>query len=136
MKLSRPCACGGKNPNCFRCGGWGYLGENITKSRGEGGTGIVRLNAKSFYLGTRLIKNRKPPKSTSCPYCTKKVSDISGLVSHVRHSHTDKLNEFIETPLVEDYQKTNDIILCRECFVFVKKIERHLIHKHKKEGHI
>lgn len=30
------CTCRGTNPNCFKCGGWGWLGDDIAKHRGGG----------------------------------------------------------------------------------------------------
>ena len=29
------CSCGGANPNCFKCGGWGWIGDPIVKHQGN-----------------------------------------------------------------------------------------------------
>lgn len=31
--LTKPCGCGGRNPSCYKCGGWGYV-DAIGEGRG------------------------------------------------------------------------------------------------------
>lgn len=36
--LKKPCSCGGNNPNCYMCGGWGYI-DSVSESRISSGQG-------------------------------------------------------------------------------------------------
>lgn len=67
--LSTPCECGGRNKNCFRCGGWGFI-DSIGKGRAT----------PSDFAADVATALRKRPKKTSstvklrrplirCPHC-------------------------------------------------------------------
>ncbi|WP_392562525.1 hypothetical protein RHO12_03315 [Orbus sturtevantii] len=46
--LKKPCSCGGNNPNCYICGGWGYI-DSVSESRIPTGQGeaFVKINKVS-----------------------------------------------------------------------------------------
>ena len=69
------CICGGLNPECYMCGGWGWLGNNIQNSR------------------TGWKQEPKPQKvRRKCPYCDKKITYTT---LHVSKHYDDKWEEYL-----------------------------------------
>lgn len=44
--LKKPCSCKGNNPNCFKCGGWGYI-DSVAESRKPTGQGELVKSSKN-----------------------------------------------------------------------------------------
>ena len=84
--LNKPCSCGGSNPSCSRCGGWGYIDE-ISNSRGPVGQGEMAPPRKRQIKQVKqrsdrgLKKTRKQKKSlpteVKCILCGLSCLDIS-----------------------------------------------------------
>ena len=49
--LGRPCTCNGSNPNCYRCDGFGYVGEDV----------VPETRAKVSYVPRRASAARATP---------------------------------------------------------------------------
>lgn len=66
-----PCSCEGKNPDCFRCGGWGVL-DRVGKGRaaptpvlfGPPGRGSIDRSHSA-----RKQKGKKKRIAVACPRC-------------------------------------------------------------------
>lgn len=92
------CSCRGTNPNCFKCGGWGQLGDEIAQQRvnpdhhplspGKSAPQkTVRIRRKKLRISDPQ-KNRTPkaPKKMVTCYC-KAVLPINSLDSHLKNTH-------------------------------------------------
>lgn len=126
--MSRPCTCGGRNPTCFKCGGWGYVGGGgiskqpsaPTKTRPTVlchicGAPVQRLrkhirkvhgeivSAESSEINT--VVSETESKDPFCKVCGEKVT-IKALEGHMRVRHSIELaSEFLLTippPHTED----------------------------------
>ena len=116
------CTCRGRNPDCFKCGGWGWIGDNISKNR-KRPSGLVSLSP-----GNSVTRKKKKKymifKKGPCPYCnTKKVVNLD---RHVSISHPNKWAQYAQQTNVMDRLSYNNLNRCIECGVLVEKIEKHL----------
>ena len=80
QQFSTPCTCRGGNPNCFRCGGWGYI-DGIGKGRASPGL------ASTGKLGAIRSGRRKAFKV--CPVCGQSVMKLE---KHLKKVHSDEPN--------------------------------------------
>ena len=116
-KKMEQCSCLGKNPDCFRCGGWGYRKKHIVASP----TKIRRIGGS---------KRARKPRNKICPYCTKKVRAID---LHVSKEHDDQWDEYFERAEVKLRLEKNNLKRCQICKIFVKNLDKHLRKKHGNE---
>ena len=99
--LKQACSCQGENPNCYKCGGWGYLdpiGEGRASAGPAGSPGASRSRAakpkgpeRMFVPGPRTIVSSKARPILSvqaCPTCGRLVRSI--LAKHKREQHSAK----------------------------------------------
>jgi hypothetical protein len=95
------CSCRGSNPNCFKCGGWGQLGDEIAQQR---------VNPDHSPLSPGTSKSQKKvsrQKMEKCEYC-KKVFPSNMLNRHLKKRHRKRTktvsinSESIEKNLPED----------------------------------
>lgn len=120
-----PCACGGNNPNCFRCWGTGMVEPKASPQPDEG-----------KYLGSRLAKKTKPRSLVSCAECGQAVRNLAAhqqkahgpvrnLAAHQQksHSHVTKSYEIVVVPTV--LPKTKTLHVCGVCGATVKSLTRH-----------
>lgn len=132
MTMEQKCTCNGGNPNCYKCGGWGYVkvetkwahGQYLREVRSSlgGPSGIVSNTPKR----PRKRKNRTTP----CPFCKKMLSGIPGLISHVKHCHYSQIEEFRDSDIVKKYCISRSVRICHVCNTFVKDLDGHLRWKH------
>jgi hypothetical protein len=92
------CSCRGTNPNCFKCGGWGWLGDEIAQRRvnpdhhplspGKSAPQkIVRLQRKILRISDspKNLTSKVPKKMVTC-YC-KAVLSVNNLDKHLENAH-------------------------------------------------
>ena len=74
------CSCLGKNPDCFRCGGWGWVGDSVSRNRStyEYKKTSLLKERKISDLPNIKKKKKKGPK-ISCLYCSKWVRNLDHL---------------------------------------------------------
>ena len=65
------CDCLGGNPDCYKCGGWGWIGDDIQRHR----------------MGDMTTDTR-----VRCPYCEKMVNNPD---LHVSQVHREKCEEYL-----------------------------------------
>jgi len=120
------CTCHGRNPDCFKCGGWGWVGDSIGESRAP-------YSEVSFQPKNRKNKKRRKrsPANIQCPYCPKKVRNLT---HHVSMSHYDKWNEFSNISYVKELLKNKK--RCGLCGTILneKNYEKHIYKQHKVLG--
>jgi hypothetical protein len=92
------CSCRGTNPNCFKCDGWGRLGDEIAQQRvnpdhlplspGKSAPQkIVRLQRKVLRISDPQ-KNRTPKASKKMVTCyCKAVLSVNSLDRHLENAH-------------------------------------------------
>lgn len=114
------CSCLGKNPDCFKCGGWGWIGDNIHENR--------RLDDPLKFSSTK--KGNKSIRDKSCPYCSRVLANLH---HHVSVVHVDKWNDYLKESNVNDWLKDNNRERCIICGNLVKKLEKHFRKKHSIE---
>lgn len=90
------CACGGRNENCFRCDGRGYLGRRII-TRSPVPTRKPDAPPRQQHLGKKSESPRaQEPKTASpivkCPFCSGPVSRRN-LEKHVAKQHLGNKSE-------------------------------------------
>lgn len=111
----RECTCGGTNPNCYKCGGWGWLGDDVAEHRGntnellppfqtplpktkkKRAAGIARKE-QNYQDGERSPKRKATESKRNlhhpttneaeiqCPFCRVKVRK-GRLGTHLRKAH-------------------------------------------------
>lgn len=113
------CTCHGRNPNCFKCGGWGWIGDSIWENR------ALDDSETFFQINKKRTKKRK---KIQCPYCPKKVRNLT---HHVSVSHDDKWYEFSKISYVEELLKNKK--RCGLCGTILNKknFEKHINKNHK-----
>ncbi len=81
--LNKQCVCGGRNPNCVACGGWGYI-DKVSESRSAVGQGEIapghtrRKNNPTKRKQTHKTKTRPLlPAEIKCILCGELCLDIS-----------------------------------------------------------
>lgn len=121
------CSCNGGNPQCFRCGGWGYLYEKISNTLSQPGVigldnGIRRTKPPKYWEQKKPKKAKKP-----CPFCQRQVR---GMANHVLSNHPEELEKYIEIPEVKSWIETNGLKPCFKCGIFVPNIAKHMKKKH------
>lgn len=72
MTEEHECSCRGANPNCFKCGGWGWIGDKIYEDRGD--------------LTDLANDVSKPKLIVRCPHCGARVS-LRRINRHLRKIH-------------------------------------------------
>jgi hypothetical protein len=93
------CSCRGTNPNCFKCGGWGWLGDEIAQQRvnpdhhplspGKSAPQkTVRLQRKVLRISDppKNKISKTPKKMVTCHYC-KAVLRLNRLNRHLKNIH-------------------------------------------------
>ena len=117
------CTCRGGNPNCFKCGGWGWIGDDIFKHRAPPSSGS--LSPGKSVQGKR--NKRKAARNIPCPYCKKKVANLD---NHVSVTHPNEWSRYAELYNVKSKLLSNNISRCAECGALVKSIDKHLARVH------
>jgi ssDNA-binding Zn-finger/Zn-ribbon topoisomerase 1 len=107
------CSCNGGNPNCSKCGGWGYVRSDSPEARQQKMLSLKTdplyyipkeqrdSGSSRTYRGIKKVKpiskkGRNPP-DTQCPYCPKKLRGTHGLATHIKQKHRDRFVEFSES---------------------------------------
>lgn len=114
------CSCLGKNPDCFKCGGWGWIGDKIHENR--------RLDDPLKYCSSN--KRNKSIRDKSCAYCS---GVFANLHHHISVVHADKWNDYLKESNVNDWLNENNLERCIICGALVKKLEKHFRKKHSIE---
>lgn len=117
------CTCRGGNPNCFKCGGWGWIGDGISKHRASASSGPL-LPGKSVRVRT---SKRKTARNIPCPYCKKKVANLD---HHVSVTHPNEWSQYAELDNVKSNLIAKKLIRCFKCGALVRSIEKHLQKAH------
>lgn len=128
VELSRPsqmpeCTCRGGNPNCFKCGGWGWVGDDISKHRARPYSGPLSPGKTA----RAKRKERKAARNIPCPYCNKKVSNLD---RHVSVTHADEWLQYAELDHVRSKLISNNLKRCVVCGALVNRIDKHLARVH------
>ena len=121
------CTCRGGNPNCFKCGGWGWIGDDISKHRASRSFGPMSLG-KSVRGESR---KRKAARNIPCPYCKKKVANLD---HHVSVTHPNEWSQYAELDNVKSNLISKELNRCVECGALVRNIEKHLANVHGVES--
>lgn len=143
-KLNRPmtkrsynmpkCTCDGRNPDCYMCGGWGWIGDAIQKRRTGWHPNKARKSGKNAgHAVARMARKRvglaaqKPVQTTPCPYCGKflRKRDID---FHVSRIHRDKWEDYLAriSPRNPLHQKGSYYYeRCNICGKFVINLKKH-----------
>ena len=134
------CTCRGLNPKCFKCGGWGWIGDEIGDHASElddpflpPSQGKPQQKAKPT---TREPKTEKIPtplrqviesivRFPYCPYCDKKFN-VYCLDHHVSRYHIDKWEEYSKKPEVIKRLKIALLQRCEKCGDLVKNLSKHV----------
>lgn len=74
--LDRPCVCGGRNPKCAKCGGWGFVSEEP--------------RVETMSRGLFLTKVAKAKVINSCPICFRVVMGRD-LDEHLERCHREEV---------------------------------------------
>ena len=77
-----PCVCGGRNPGCYRCDGWGYVGETAIPVSG-GMPGSPR-SSKKRSEPVRKDNRTEFEKTGLCPFCGEVMPDAQ---DHIIKGH-------------------------------------------------
>src|SRR5665647_1739546 len=89
------CTCRGTNPNCYKCGGWGWIGDPVVKNQGEPPVPTGPPAPPPSRPSRNLKSKEKAKKNKECPYCN---NTLANLDRHVAVSHPDKWVEYANTP--------------------------------------
>ena len=120
------CSCRGINPDCFRCGGWGWIGDQTAERRG-GKPALPQIRTPAGK--TLRAKRRKKPRQT-CPYCSGAFSDVQ---LHVSKEHAEKWDQYLSDPSNAKALRLRSGKLrkrCHLCGHLTSKIDRHYKTKH------
>jgi hypothetical protein len=135
------CTCRGTNPDCFKCGGWGWIGDPIVKDQGKAPvpTGPpAELSSITLYN----VKNKtKHITIRKCSYCGNNVTNLD---RHIANYHKSKWEEYAKTDkkrkileyyaTVKTYNKSK---CCPHCGVKVLNLENHIRFAHlDKKGNL
>lgn len=87
IKIKPSCTCGGKNPNCFKCDGRGY----ITQEQHESLQKQIIRKYNSKIVCTKVIPKRKHKQEikqlmTICPICMVQVR-VDRIDNHIKKVH-------------------------------------------------
>lgn len=93
---SKPCPCGGDNPNCFRCWGTGMFGGKSSEDSTQGS-----------YLGSRV----KPSPGSGLTQCRECGAYVSGLLAHMQQDHGPKPRKKVGQSSESKTQKGKTILL-------------------------
>lgn len=115
------CSCRGTNPNCCRCGGWGFFGDElsnqtvkdnvytgegkkvkrkkITKGRKQKKRKTIASNTLTPKIDTNLVEKKNPISGDltiilgyiKCPYCSAVLKE-KNLKRHHKKVHQNRLN--------------------------------------------
>lgn len=111
------CTCRGGNPNCYKCGGFGWIGSDLYRSP-------VSVSAGKSVRGK---KKRNVVGNVTCPYCKKKVVNLD---HHVSTVHPDNWSNYAELNNLNSKLISADLNRCAECGAFVRKLDEHLVRVH------
>jgi hypothetical protein len=133
--LKVPCSCSGNNPNCFKCGGWGYI-DAIGEGRASAGpTGSPRrVGGGGGFTTTR----RASGQLHRCLECGAAVRRIA---RHMRNVHgqssvipaTAKPSVPPKTELSIPAKRPR-LELCPLCTLRVRRLDIHLAKNHPGQG--
>jgi hypothetical protein len=117
--LAERCSCLGQNPNCYKCGGWGYL-DSVGKNRVLAGPvepPVIRVKRK------RRVREQVP-----CPQCGVLVARLS---RHLRKVHAMQQNSITAgAPL--PVRLDQSLAICPHCKCHVKsnRLRSHISRVH------
>lgn len=127
------CTCRGGNPNCSKCGGWGWLGDSISAHRAPPKSGPLSpvksakyeiQRRKSEARAKRLaMRAKKLANAVTCPFCSKKVNDLD---MHVSVVHDDKWAKYVSFETVKTRIKGKGLKRCKKCGALFHNIEKHV----------
>lgn len=82
--LRKECSCGGSNPSCYKCGGWGYI-DKISQGRASPGPAGTPGSSR----GRRRAPKNSAVKPTlvKCPQCG---AMVGRLAKHLKKVHSFK----------------------------------------------
>jgi hypothetical protein len=135
------CTCRGTNPDCFKCGGWGWIGDPVVKDQGKAPvpTGPpAELSSKTL----KNVKNKnKHITIRQCPYCGNNVTNLD---RHVAILHKNKWGEYAKTSnrkkLLEYYAHEKEYSKrkhCPHCGIKVLNLDNHIRFTHlDKKGNL
>ena len=105
--LKKQCSCFGGNPNCFKCGGWGYI-DALSAGR-----------ISTSPAGAPLVPKRK----VRCPNCGARVAQLH---QHIQRMHSGQLK----------VHEKADLCICTFCKAPVKEsnLSRHMKRVHGGDG--
>lgn len=123
--LSTQCSCMGQNPNCYKCGGWGYI-DAIGKGRAsDGAAGAPAASVKS------KKKKGKARPTVVCPQCG---SLVERLTRHLRKAHpAPKPPAPSPVPGLVPLSKSDQgLVVCPHCRCSVKasRLSKHIARVH------
>lgn len=130
--LKQACSCQGANPNCFKCGGWGYI-DSISAGRISAGPaeassrGVASksrgarrrvTSAPQQHIASATLRTLEVPLER-CPVCNR---DTANLKEHLRLIH----------PNTRNPMPRPGFALCTHCGCHVKasKMQTHLREAH------
>jgi hypothetical protein len=118
--LREQCSCGGSNPNCYKCGGWGYI-DRIGQGRASDGPAGTPGHSPTRRMSRKAA--RVAPVLIRCPHCGVKVQ---GIGKHLKKSHG------IQAP---EAPPRAGLVKCPSCTSFVRedRIALHIQRVH--QGH-
>lgn len=116
--LRQQCSCGGNNPNCYKCGGWGYI-DRIGQGRASDGPAGTPSSSRSRRKSPKPA--RVSPTLVRCPHCGMTVRRID---KHLKKVHGAQASEV--TPQA-------GLVKCPHCPSFVRedRLNRHFQRVHQ-----
>lgn len=133
--LSEPCSCQGTNPNCFKCGGWGYLDRIgvrrvVAEPAGDPASGLMRRKARLKKKPRTALFSAStgvPRQKHQCPHCG---IHVVKLAKHIKKVHPDH----------QAVSKPSGCVVCPHCAAHVKecRLVRHIsrVHGANKKGEV
>lgn len=118
------CTCRGGNPNCRKCGGWGWIGDKIWERRAPDHSGA--LSPRHAPISGRK-KGKKAPRNHACPFCARKFASIN---HHVNAAHPDRWEEYIALEGVKEKLAKANLYSCEICGKLVGRLKRHMKKEH------
>lgn len=116
------CTCRGGNPNCFKCGGWGQIGNGAINS-------LIKISSK--ITGQENNKKSKSAQRTlhACYFCNKKFANLD---QHISMAHPDEWLKYtkLDNINVENNLTKQKLKRCSECGVFMRNIVGHMAKVH------
>lgn len=142
------CSCNGGNPNCYKCNGWGYIEQKSPEAKQQN---VFLSRRDQLYYSPkekrdtnitlnnlpRLKKKKKHQVNNiigtiNCPFCSRKFTDVRGLISHVRSKHINVFASFIASDTVTSFHQIYypEMEICDICGMFVKNLRKHKFRSH------